>query len=435
MTEKGRRNRTTRRRTSTQNPGAGGERAPAAGEETVRKILVTGAFGFSGSHMLRLLVEEGYRNIRATDLESTSANPKARWLHRELGVDLERDGIEFVPADLTDKESLRAALEGVEILFHPASLYDYSAPPEALERVNVLGVTNLCEIAVDAGVRRMLHWSTAGVYGHPYMPGERSNPLWPLYEFFWGILVRPWLADSGYLRPRDYPTNQPFTEDSPNPLNTNGPGPEGTYLVNDYSVSKWKQEQTLQRFLREKNLPVTIIRPAPLYGPGSDYGIGGIVVAISEGLIPRVPADLGNYLMVNCHVRDACRAALFLARRPETIGEVFNVVDDSLVSQLDFLRRAALLTGRNLGLLDLLTVPIFAPLAVSSARVVAWLDKTFPRYKRYRIWEESSARYISSSYWISNRKLKNLGFRWEYPDFAVGLKETVEWLVKAELIK
>lgn len=177
------------------------------------------------------------------------------------------------------------------------------------------------------------------------------------------------------------------------------------------------------------------MRPAPLYGPGSDYGIGGIVVALSEGLISTLPLDLRNYLMVNCHVRDICGAAHFLAQREDTLFQDYNVSDPTVISQLEFLRNSALLVGRKVHLLPFLRMPMLMHLGIWSSRYVRWLDRTFESYQRLRIWEESSARYLSSSYWISNNKLKDLGYEWEYEDFRLGLRDMVEWFIKFGWIK
>jgi nucleoside-diphosphate-sugar epimerase len=159
------------------------------------------------------------------------------------------------------------------------------------------------------------------------------------------------------------------------------------------------------------------------------------VIAISEGLISVLPLDLKNYLMVNCHVRDICGAAFFVSQREDTVGEDYNVGDPTVISQLDFLKTAGLLVGRKIHLLPFIRMPWFLHVGIWSARYVRWLEKTFPAYQRIRIWEESSARYLSSSYWISSNKLKSIGFEWEYPDFKLGLRDTVEWFIEAGWIK
>lgn len=400
----------------------------------MKPALVTGACGFSGGHMTKILADEGVP-VRGTDLARAYESSKVRMCQENIGLDWDAPGVEFAPSDLSDKQSLREVLKGVGTVYHTASLYDYSAPMSALEKVNVEGTVNLCEAMLAEGVDRVVHWSTAGVYGHPYMPRSSLNPFRPLFEQFWGLAVRPWLPDKGYKRPRAHPTNQPFTEEGSTPLNTPGDQPRGSFLVNDYSITKWKQEQLIQRFGQEHGLKWTILRPAPLYGPGSDYGIGGIVVAMSEGLTTSLPLDLRNYLMVNCHVRDIGRAAYFVAQRDDTVFEDFNVSDPTVISQLEFLRIGALLVGRKVHMLPFLRMPWLMPLGIWSARMVRWMDEHFPSFERIRIWEESSARYLSSSYWISSNKLKSLGFEWEYPDFRIGLRDMVEWFIKVGWIK
>ncbi|MBU1670533.1 MAG: NAD(P)-dependent oxidoreductase [Actinobacteria bacterium] len=400
----------------------------------MKPALVTGACGFSGGHMVKILADEGVP-VRGTDLACAFESPKVRKCQEMIGVDWDTPGVEFVESDLGDPDSLRKVMEGVGVVYHTASLYDYSAPMAALEKVNIQGTVNLCEAMLDAGIERVVHWSTAGVYGHPNMPRCSLNPLRAIWEMLWGIGVRPWLSDKSYHRPPKHPTNQPFTEDGSTPINTPGDQPRGSWLVNDYSVTKWKQEQIIQRYGEERGLRWTIMRPAPLYGPGSDYGIGGIVIAISEGLVPILPLDLRNYLMVNCHVRDIGRAAHFLASREDTLFEDYNVSDPTVISQLEFLMIASLLVGRKVHLIPILRMPWLQPLGIWSARHMRRLEQRHERFQRIRIWEESSARYLSSSYWISSNKLRGLGFEWEYADFRLGLRDTVEWFIKAGWIQ
>ncbi len=115
------------------------------------KYLVTGACGFTGSHICELLYEQDIP-FRATDLESADR----QWLPPDT---------EFVASDLTDPVSLRRVLEGISIVLHPAAIFDWSASEEMLNAVNVTGMENLCAEAKAAGVKRLVSWSTSGVYG------------------------------------------------------------------------------------------------------------------------------------------------------------------------------------------------------------------------------------------------------------------------------
>ncbi|PIU69015.1 MAG: hypothetical protein COS84_00230, partial [Armatimonadetes bacterium CG07_land_8_20_14_0_80_40_9] len=121
--------------------------------------LVTGACGFNGSYMVELLLEKGYK-VRATDLEGTE-----RGIYEDL---VKREGVEFVPSDLTKKETLKEVVKDVEYVFHPAAVFDYAAKWELMERVNVFGTRNLCEVLMEEGkVKKFVVWSSAAVYGIP----------------------------------------------------------------------------------------------------------------------------------------------------------------------------------------------------------------------------------------------------------------------------
>ena len=123
--------------------------------------LVTGAGGFIGSHLAEHLVGAGAR-VRA--LVHYNALGRAGWLdsspcRREMDV---------LAGDITDRDSVRAAVEGVDVVFHLAALiaipYSYRAP-ESYVRTNVAGTLNLLQAARAAGVRRVVHTSTSEVYG------------------------------------------------------------------------------------------------------------------------------------------------------------------------------------------------------------------------------------------------------------------------------
>jgi nucleoside-diphosphate-sugar epimerase len=401
--------------------------------------VVTGACGFSGSYLVKRLLENG-RKVRATDLEGAYDSPKSAELRRVLDLDFDRDGVEWVPTDLTRKETLAPLFEKEDVgcLFHTASLYDYSAPWDMLEKVNIHGVTNLLDTAMSGGIERMIHWSTCGVYGHAYFPGSHleGRPHRPLVEFLWNVAVRPWRENSEYRRPRRHPTNQPMTEDRSNPRNTAGDTPEGTHFSNEYGRSKWVQEKIVWRYHREKGLPVTVVRPAPIYGPGSDYGVTGLLVELSEGLLPMYPAA-SKYLFFggNVHVADVARAAVFLSEKPESIGEDYNLADGYLITHREAFDFAIKLVGRRVHFVPGMPLILWQRLVMSVARMTYWLEATFPSYTRSRVLDMGQLNYLTMGIWIPNKKIKDLGFRFEYPDFKEGLAETVAWLILDGKIK
>lgn len=401
--------------------------------------VVTGACGFSGNYLVKHLVEKG-RKVRATDLERAYDDPQSIEFRRILDLDYERDGVEWMPSDLTRRESLDALFEKKDVgcLFHTASLYDYSAPWEMLEKINIGGVTNLLEAAVDGGIERMLHWSTCGVFGHSHFPGSylEMRPWLPLKEFIWNVWVRPWQKDGSYRRPARKPTNQPMTEERSNPKNTPGLEPVGTTFSNEYGRSKWLQEQLVWRYHREKGLPVTVIRPAPIYGPGSNYGATGLVIAIAEGILPFYPSA-SRFLLFggNVHARDLARAAVFLSERPETIGEDYNIADSYLLTHREAIEAAVQRLGRRIHFLPI-PLPLWQKFVMATSRSALWFEKHFPgRYHRSRILDPGQINYLTMGIWISNEKIRKLGFEFEYADFKKGVSDTIAWLIKDGVIK
>lgn len=174
------------------------------------KVLVTGATGFTGGHLARYLSDRG-------DTVHALVRPRSR--ARFDASPLPAKGIGGVTGDLTDGESVRRAVEGVEVVYHIAATYREAGQPDAAYRaINVDGTRNLLEAAKAAGVRRVVHCSTGGVHGHIASP--------------------------------------PATEDAPfNPGDV-------------YQDTKLAAEQLAREFGTTHSLDVVVARPIGIYGPG-----------------------------------------------------------------------------------------------------------------------------------------------------------------------
>jgi dTDP-glucose 4,6-dehydratase len=139
-----------------------------------KKVLVTGAGGFIGSHLAERLVELG-ADVRA--FMHYNARGSRGWLDASP---LE-DKMEIIAGDICDRDSVRNAVQGREIVFHLAALiaipYSYHAPASYV-RTNIEGTLNVLQSGRDYGVQRILHTSTSEVYGTArYAPIDEGHPL------------------------------------------------------------------------------------------------------------------------------------------------------------------------------------------------------------------------------------------------------------------
>lgn len=139
-----------------------------------RPVLVTGAGGFIGSHLTERLVEAGAR-VRA--MVHYNALGTWGWLDQSPLV----KEVEVLPGDVCDRDSVRQAMQGVEVVFHLAALiaipYSYVAPASYV-RTNIEGTLNVLQAARELGTARIVHTSTSEAYGTArYVPIDEEHPL------------------------------------------------------------------------------------------------------------------------------------------------------------------------------------------------------------------------------------------------------------------
>lgn len=139
-----------------------------------RKVVVTGAAGFIGSHLVERLVTEG-ASVKA--LVHYNALGSNGWLD---ATDV-RDHVEIVAGDITDRDSLNSVVRDASIIFHLAALiaipYSYRAPASYVN-TNISGTLNVLQAGLEAGIDRLIHTSTSEVYGSAcYTPIDENHPL------------------------------------------------------------------------------------------------------------------------------------------------------------------------------------------------------------------------------------------------------------------
>ncbi len=331
------------------------------------RSLVTGAAGFCGRYMVEHLAQSGAEVI-ATDLPGADAS---------YTEDLKN--VTFHPCDILDKQNLKPLMKGVKWVFHIAALFDYAASLRMNRRVNVFGTRNLCEAALAAEVERMVVWSSIGVYGTPrpeYIPVREGTPKKP---------------------------------------------------NNNFDVSKREMEIAVHDYIDEEGLPAVIIRPALMYGPRNLYGVFSMVKMLASMPLPVVFEASSNRIPF-VHVADVVNAALWLCRGHGTVGEAYNVVDNTSITSKEFATFVCNFLGKEVTSVNL---PMF--LVQQAAKKVgefALLESKLTG-RRPRV-EIDTLEYFTFDHFYSNVKLRQTGFKFSYPDVRVGLLETLDWYKQNE---
>lgn len=337
--------------------------------------LVTGACGFMGTHMVEVLKEAGHR-VRATDLARSYERDDVQ-AGRFPSV-LKRLGVEFIPADVTNRETVEKILHDVEYVFHIAAIFSYSASWEVLYRVNVEGTRSLLDLLKKVPtLKKLVLWGAGGI--HRFPQGLQDLPI---HE---GSPIEP---------------------------------------QNNYLKSKWEQESLVRDYCQENGMRFSVVRPTTVYGPRAVYGGGQLIHDALEMNHLMIPRNF-TFRMPTVHVRDVCRAALFLAENPKTDGESYALNDDSQTTTVEYFQLIARLTGRPFKALPPMPLGLVRFNLRLAASLGKWRHKIFggspPKF------EKDSVKYFGVDYICSNKKLKDAGFVFQYPDFAKGLEETLPW--------
>ncbi len=259
------------------------------------KVLVTGAGGFIGSHLVERLVAEG-RHVRA--FVEYDSRGSWGWLD-DVGADT-RDAIEVIAGDIRDSHAVRQAMTGCDTVFHLAALigipYSYLAP-ESYVDTNVTGTLNIVQAATDLGIERVVHTSTSEVYGTAqYVPIDEAHPLNP---------------------------------QSP------------------YAATKVGADQIALSYGRSFGTPVTVVRPFNKFGPRQSAR--AVIPTIINQLAAHDPADGPAVIRLGAtaptrdftYVGDTVRGFLAAADTPAAMGEVINLGTNFEISVGDTARAIA----------------------------------------------------------------------------------------------
>ena len=255
-----------------------------------RKVLVTGAAGFIGSHLVDRLVEEGAEVVAIDNLKDGDLSNLTESM----------DKIELHEIDIRDFESLKEVMDGVEIVFHLAANanvpYSVEDPRYDFE-TNALGTFNVLKLSLDFGVEKVVYASSAAVYGEPvYVPIDEKHPLNP---------------------------------------------------ISPYGASKLSGERLGFAYFKTYGLPFVAMRIFNTYGPRQRrYVMHDFLRKLRENPNRLEVLGTGEQIRDFCYVKDCVEAFVLACKSSNAVGEAFNIAGGNPIS----IRDLAFLMAKILGL-------------------------------------------------------------------------------------
>ena len=246
-----------------------------------KKVLLTGADGFIGSHLAETLLAEG---CDVTAFVYYNSFNSWGWLDSIDKVKLSK--IKIFAGDIRDPNGVRTAMKGIDVVFHLAALiaipFSYHSPDSYID-TNVKGTLNIVQAAKDLGVERVIVTSTSEVYGTAkYVPIDELHPRQP---------------------------------QSP------------------YSASKIGADCIAESFYRSFNLPLTIVRPFNTFGPRQSAR-AIIPTIITQLLAGKEEIKLGDLTPTRdlVYVKDTAAGFLAIAKSDALIGHDCNIATQTEIS-------------------------------------------------------------------------------------------------------
>lgn len=276
-------------------------------------ILVTGATGLVGSHLVVTLRQQGLR-VRAL-----VRDPAAAMLVAAAGAEL-------AVGDLSRPESLAAAVRGATIIVHCAAKVGDWGPVDEYRQINVRGLEQLLLAAEQQGtLRRFIHISSLGVY----------------------------------------PARDHYGTDETTPPSSTG--------IDGYTLTKVESEQLVLQHVREHGLPAVVLRPGFIYGPRDRSVLPRVIGRLRDGKFAYLGSP--DLLMNNTYVGNLIQAILLALDSERGIGQVYNITDGRLVSKREFVETICRLSNLPAPK-KVVPLGIARPVARVLETVWKWLGKT-----------------------------------------------------------
>jgi len=261
-----------------------------------KKVLVTGASGFIGSHLTEELAKMGCR-VRAF-IKYKSSGDLGNLEELSPGL-LEK--IEIIRGDLKNPDSVKRAVKNIDVVFHLGALisipYSYVDPREFVE-TNVTGTLNILKACQEENVKKIIITSTSEVYGTgKYTPIDEKHPL---------------------------------------------------QAQSPYSASKMSADKLAESFYNTYNLPVTIIRPFNSYGPRQSRR--AVIPTIIYQALTSKELSLGSLEPKRdfTYVKDTVQGFIKVAESDNSIGEIFNISSGKTISIRELVETIGKIIGKEL---------------------------------------------------------------------------------------
>ncbi len=325
------------------------------------KAFVTGGTGFIGGRLVGRLIERG---------------DEVHVLVRSKGGQekMEAAGARTIWGDITERESMRAGMQGCDAVFHAAAWYKIGSRdwPKA-EEINVEGTRNVLELATELGIPRTVYTSTLAVFGDTH-----------------GVLVDESYKMTVNDAKRDF--------------------------ITEYDRTKWMAHYEVALPLIERGAPIIIVMPGVVYGPGDRSLVGQLMEAWYRGFFPVFPGP--ETIFTYAHIEDIVEGHLLAAEKGKP-GESY-ILAGPAMSFKEIARLWARLAGKP------------EPLAYLPARFLhPWEPPARFLGDRIPGWPElfsaDAVRIMGASYAARADKAR-AGLGWQTRPIEVGLRQTLDWI-------
>ena len=327
------------------------------------KILVTGGTGFTGKALVRRLLDDGHQVVALDYKEGLKTEELRQW------------GAEVVIGTVTDRECVKRCMQGVEIVQHLAAAFrELNVPESHYDHVNVDGTRICLEEAHAAGVKKFIYCSTCGIHGN---------------------VKDPPTDEDHNIAPADY-----------------------------YQSTKYKAEPVCLDFMKQTGMPVTILRPSAIYGPGDPERFQMIFRRVARGRFPMFGS--GKTLYHPVYIDNLVDAFVLAMDLNKGNGEAYLIADEEYVSIEDLVQRI----GRALDVdVKIKHYPIWPVIIAGHVceKICTPLRITPPIFPRRVDW------YRQNRAFNINKAKRDLGYN---PKVGLdeGLRRTGEWYRQEKLI-